>query len=155
MGDYFPLKDPNWGEINIWGATPEIEALSWIEKRNYLKATFASDGVLVSMYKGGKSLLGEDAELIHSLIADCPGAFDWTYRQTEYGPLLQFSARGWLTGYIQEHGIAVYQYFVGTANRTNHQEMWGWDDFLSPPDHQAAEPAAQQPAEPLVQLSLF
>lgn len=154
MSDYFAVKDPNWGEINIWGATPEIEALSWIEKRNYLKAIFASEGVLVSMYKG-KFLLGDDAELVHSLLVNHhPDDFDRVYRQTEYGGLLEFSGRGNLTGYIQKQGIAVYQYFVGTAHKTNIQEIWGWDDFLKSLDH-AEEPIVLRPVGPLVQLSLF
>lgn len=152
------IRDPNWGEIGIWGTTPETEAMEWYEKYAYLKKTFAADGVLMAIHRGrraDKFALGDDAQRIFNAVND---SYDLKLESSSYGLVIRsLEQPGHIPGALQEKDIPVYWYFVGTAWQNLQNEIWGVDDFLDELDG-VVKPSVsprQFVDEQFTQLSLF
>ncbi len=155
-GDYFPRKDPNWGEINIWGSNPDVDALPWYEKYQYLKKRFSADGMLAVICKG-KLIMGEDAAAAYALLNNSP-LHDLDFHESEFGPVLHFGMRGWPTGRLMEKGIPIYQYFAGGWNHHNPVEFMDVCEFIDRLNGITRPEPVTRPPEPfeqLVQLRLF
>lgn len=128
--DYLLRKDSGYGMEIIWGTKADIEPLTWIEKRNYLKQRFASDEntLLVTMVGHNYHfMLGTDASQAYEALKD---HFDGlTYMpNTEHGAFLTIS-RGNPVGKLIEHGYRIIEYFAGTHDQSIKHDYEGAKAF--------------------------
>lgn len=158
MSDYLAVKDPNWGEINIWGKRPEIDNLPWYDKYTYLKDRFAPNGVLAVICRG-HFLLGKDATAIYEALREYGvEESELIYQQSPMGMVLRFESDLYIMEIVKELGFTLFQYFAGIHDHSNEVEYLEVSEFLEGLDGRIRTwdfPAIPSDNEPLVQMRLF